>query len=266
MANSPGILIVPVRAKNSSGARNTIEPSEDSSAPVPNSAQRVEKEIKSDNPAIPGNDEISPGVSWRIARTPCYPSDPPAIAHFLRLGNWLISKFRMSGSNLARYTIDLVAAAIDALAGVVEHAIFEVELVDGCPPARGVVFTENLLQIAGQQGRYAVRHGCCFSSLDRLALALADAILAAVNDDCLPSNERRIVACQKQNLPGNVLRFLHPLNSLLFPSGASLFFRLWCGCQSVRKARHTAFAVMPSPATSFAKPLINPMIPIFVAM
>jgi len=56
--------------------------------------------------------------------------------------------------------------------------------------------------------------GCCFSSLDRLALALADAILAAVNDDCLPSNERRIVACQKQNRPGSVLRFLHPLNSL----------------------------------------------------
>lgn len=93
--------------------------------------------------------KISPGVSWRIARTPCYRSDPPAIAHFLRLGNWLISKFRMSGSNLARDTIDLVAAAIDALTGVVEHAIFEIELVDGCPPTRGVVFTENLLQIAG---------------------------------------------------------------------------------------------------------------------
>jgi hypothetical protein len=109
---------------------NTKEPSEDSSTPETNSAQRVEKEIKSGNPAIPGNDEISPGVSWRIARTPCYPSDPPAIAHFLRRGNWLISKFRMSGSDLARDTIDLVAAAIDALAGVVEHAIFEVELVD----------------------------------------------------------------------------------------------------------------------------------------
>src|SRR5580698_8538056 len=26
--------------------------------------------------------------------------------------------------------------------------------------------------------------------------------------------------------------FLHPLNSLLFPGDASLFFRLWCGCQS----------------------------------
>ena len=150
MANSPGILIVPVRAMNFSGARNMIEPSEDNSAPEPNSAQRVEKEIKSGNPAIPGNDEISPGVSWRIAGTPCYPSDPPAIAHFLRLGNWLISKFRMSGPNLARDTIDLVASAIDALTGVVEHAIFEIELVDGCPPARRVVFTENLLQIAGQ--------------------------------------------------------------------------------------------------------------------
>src|SRR5713101_6710031 len=97
MANSPGILIVPVRAKNSSGARSTIEPSEDSSAPEPNSAQRVEKEIKSGNPAIPGNDEITPGVSCRIARTPSYPSDPPPIAHLPRLGNWLISKFRVGG-------------------------------------------------------------------------------------------------------------------------------------------------------------------------
>jgi hypothetical protein len=102
--------------------------------------------------------------------------------------------------------------------------------------------------------------------LDRLALALADAILAAVNDDCLPSNERRIVACQKQNRPANVLRFLHPLNSLLFPSGASLFFDCGAVARVFVRPGNTAFAVMPSPATSFAKPLINPMIPIFVAM
>jgi hypothetical protein len=28
------------------------------------------------------------------------------------------------------------------------------------------------VKIAGQQGRYALGHGCCFSSLDRAPLAL----------------------------------------------------------------------------------------------
>ena len=34
-----------------------------------------------------------------------------------------------------------------------------------------------------------------------------------------------------------VLRFLHPLNGLLFPGSAFLVFRLWRGCQSIRQAR-----------------------------
>jgi hypothetical protein len=36
----------------------------------------------------------------------------------------------------------------------------------------GVVLTEDVVKIAGQQGRYAVGHDCCFSSLDRVPLAL----------------------------------------------------------------------------------------------
>src|SRR4051812_19731877 len=40
----------------------------------------VEKEIKGGNTAVPGNDEISPGVSWRFARAARDPLDPPAIA------------------------------------------------------------------------------------------------------------------------------------------------------------------------------------------
>jgi hypothetical protein len=84
--------------------------------------------------------------------------DPPAIAQFLWPGNWLISKVRVSSPDRARNAIDLVAATVDA-PGLVEHAIFCEDLVDGRAPTRGVVFTEDVVKIAGQQGRYAVGHG-----------------------------------------------------------------------------------------------------------
>jgi len=84
--------------------------------------------------------------------------DAPAIAQFLGLGNRLVSKVRMSALDRARDAIDLVAATIDAPVGVVEHAIFGEDLVDGRASARGVVFTEDVLKIADQQGLYAVGH------------------------------------------------------------------------------------------------------------
>src|SRR6267142_2105477 len=80
------------------------------------------------NPAVPDNDEIGPGVNWRLTRRARYPLDPPAIPQFLRLGNWLISKVRVSSLDRAR------------------------------APTRGVVFTEDVVKIAGEQGRYAVGH------------------------------------------------------------------------------------------------------------
>src|SRR4029077_6130289 len=123
------------------------------------SGQLVEKEIKGGNPAVPGNDEISPGVSWRFTRPARYPFDPAAIAQFLGFGNWLILKVRVSSLDRARDSIDLVAATMDARFWVVEHAIFGPDLVDGRAPSRGVVFTEDVAQIAGQQGRYGVGHG-----------------------------------------------------------------------------------------------------------
>ena len=64
----------------------------------------------------------------------------------------------MSALDRARDAIDLVAATLDAPVEVVEHAIFGEDLVDGRPSARGVVFTEDVLKIASQQGRYAVGH------------------------------------------------------------------------------------------------------------
>src|SRR5690348_9242827 len=53
--------------------------------------------------------------------------------------------------------IDLVAATVDA-PRLVEHAIFGEDLVDGRAPTPGVVFTEDVVKITCQQGRYAVGH------------------------------------------------------------------------------------------------------------
>src|SRR5947199_4143822 len=86
-----------------------------------------------------GKDEISPGVSWRLTRAARYPLDPPAIAQFLGRGNWLISKVRVSSPDRAGDAIDLVAATVDATSGVVEHAVFGVDLVDGRASPPGVV-------------------------------------------------------------------------------------------------------------------------------
>ena len=138
------------------------------------SGQLVEKEIKGGNPAVPGNDEISPGVSWRFTRAARYPLDPPAIAYFLGLGYWLVSKVRVSSLDRARDSIDLVAAPVDASFGIVEHAIFGEDFINRRAPTRRVVLTEDVVKIAGQQDRYAVGHGCCFSSLDRVPNVMTD--------------------------------------------------------------------------------------------
>jgi hypothetical protein len=134
--------------------------------------QLVEKKINGGNPAVPGNDEISTSVRWRLTRAARYPLDPPAIAHFLRVGYWLISKVRVRSLDRARDSIDLVAASVDASLGIVEYAIFGEDFVNCRAPTRRGVLTEDVVKIAGQQGRYAVGHGCCFSSLERVPLAL----------------------------------------------------------------------------------------------
>ncbi|MGB7282848.1 MAG: hypothetical protein WBE13_11340 [Candidatus Acidiferrum sp.] len=116
-----------------------------------NSGQFVEEEIKGGNPAIAGNDEISPRLSWGLTRAARYPSDQPAIARFRGLGNWLISKVWVSSLDRARDAVDLVPATVDTLTGIEEHAIFGVDLIDGRAPARGIVFTEDVAKIADQQ-------------------------------------------------------------------------------------------------------------------
>src|SRR5260370_1677441 len=134
--------------------------------------QLVEKEVNGGNPAVPANDEISTSVCWRLTKAARYPLDPPAIAHFLRLGYWLISKVRVSSLDRARDSIDLLAASVDASLGIVEHAIFREDFANCRAPPRRVVLTEDVVKIATQHGRYAVGHGCWLSSLDRVPLAL----------------------------------------------------------------------------------------------
>ena len=66
--------------------------------------------------------------------------------------------WRGTSLDRTRDAIDLVAATVDA-PGLVEHAIFGENLVDGRAPTRGVIFTEDVVKIAGQQGRYALGQG-----------------------------------------------------------------------------------------------------------
>ena len=65
----------------------------------------------------------------------------------------------MSRPDRACDAIDLVAASVSARFGVVEHAIFGPDLVDGRAATDGIVFTEDVAKITDQQGRYAVGHG-----------------------------------------------------------------------------------------------------------
>src|SRR6202051_524641 len=64
----------------------------------------------------------------------------------------------MSRSEGACDAIDLVAATVDTLAGIIENDIFGVDLVHRCASALRVVFTKDVLKIPYQQGRNAVRH------------------------------------------------------------------------------------------------------------
>ena len=112
--------------------------------------QLVEKKIDGCNPPIPGNDEISTSVSWRVARAARYPADPPAIAYLLGLGYLLISKVGVSSLDRARDSIELVAASVDASLGIVEHTIFGEDLVNGRAPTHGINFPEDLVKIAGE--------------------------------------------------------------------------------------------------------------------
>src|SRR5260370_26646439 len=117
-----------------------------------------------DSVHAPGNDEISTGLNRRLTWAALYPLNPPPSADFLGLGYWLISKVRMSSPDRARDSTDFVAASVDAFHGIVEHAIFGKNLVHRHASTRRVVLTEDVVKIAGQQGRNAAGHGWSFSA------------------------------------------------------------------------------------------------------
>ena len=71
----------------------------------------VEKHNNVGNPAVPSNEEISPGVSWHLTKAARYPFNPSVIAQLFGRGNGLILKVRVSGPELACDAVDLVMAA-----------------------------------------------------------------------------------------------------------------------------------------------------------
>src|SRR5437879_4256395 len=121
------------------------------------SRQLVKEEIDGGDLAVPGDDEIGSGVSRRLARAARHPTNPPPIAHHLRRGERLISEVRMRSLDHARDAVDLVATAVNAL-GLVEYGILVEDLIDRCASTRGITFSEHVVEVAKQQGRYSVGH------------------------------------------------------------------------------------------------------------
>ena len=95
---------------------------------------------------------------------------------------------------------------------------------------------------------------------------LADAILTAVYDNCLPGDKCSIIACQKQNRPSNILGFAKPFDCLLFPCGASLLFRLRRDSHCIREAGQDRICGNTVVGNIIRQTLMNPMIPILEAM
>src|SRR6185295_6044705 len=118
----------------------------------------VEEEIEGGNFAVPHDEEIGSGVSWRPARAARPPPDPTAIAYLLRRGERLILEVRMSSLDHACDVVDLVTAEVSALR-FVEHSVFMEDLIDRCASTPGVDLAEHVVEIAKQQGRCSLGHG-----------------------------------------------------------------------------------------------------------
>jgi hypothetical protein len=65
----------------------------------------------------------------------------------------------MSCLNNARDAVDLIAAAVNAAFGVVEHSAIVEYLIDRCASTHGIDLTEHVMEIAKQQGRCSLGHG-----------------------------------------------------------------------------------------------------------
>jgi len=111
--------------------------------------QFVEKEIDRGDLSVTNNDKISSGVNRSLIRATFYPANASTISQFLGRGNWLVPKVWVSSSDLACNAVDLVTTTMKA-SGLIEYAVFRKNLVDGCSPTRGIVFTEDVRKIADQ--------------------------------------------------------------------------------------------------------------------
>jgi hypothetical protein len=90
--------------------------------------------------------------------------------------------------------------------------------------------TEELVRLGNCSSKESHRKSVSMTSggfPDRVSdtrAVLADPILAAVDDNCLPGDESSVVACQKKNRSCHILGFSQPLDSLLFPGATFLLF------------------------------------------
>ena len=84
----------------------------------------------------------------------------------LRGSRGRVVEVRMGRPDRTRDSIKLVPPPVNALK-LAEHAVLSEDLVDGRAPARGVVCTEDVVKIAGQQRRDAVGHDCLLSHRSR---------------------------------------------------------------------------------------------------
>src|SRR6267143_3153865 len=111
--------------------------------------QFVEKEVDRGDSSVTNNDKVRPSVNRSLIGATFYPVNASTISQFLGRGNWLIPKLRVSSSDLACNPVDLVTTTMNA-SGLVEYAVFRKNLVYGYSPTSGIVFTEDVRQIAGQ--------------------------------------------------------------------------------------------------------------------
>ena len=64
--------------------------------------QLVEEEVNGGYAAFPGNDAVSSSISWSLSWRTRYPSDAPAIAGHIGLGDGLALEVRASCLDLRR--------------------------------------------------------------------------------------------------------------------------------------------------------------------
>ena len=110
----------------------------------------VEEEIDSGNLSVLSNDDIGSSVNRWLARTARNPLDSTAVAYYLGLSKWLILEIRMGCFDYTGDAIDLVMATKSAALGIVKNGISVKDFFDCRAPTGCVVFTENLMEIAGE--------------------------------------------------------------------------------------------------------------------